>query len=66
LPIGALGARDCPAGTARLYRLYNNGADGAPNHRYTDDLTVFEQMLALGWTFEGEAQTRVFSCIPQA
>ena len=30
----------CPAGTIALYRLYNNGQGGAPNHRYTDDLAI--------------------------
>ncbi len=64
LPAGMPGQGTCPEGTAPLYRLYNNGQGGAPNHRYTDDLTVFNQMLAQGWIFEGEAQTKVFACIP--
>ena len=66
LPEGAPGTRDCPAGSARLYRLYNNGRDGAPNHRYTIDPVVLNQMIASGWTMEGDAQTRVFACIPPA
>ena len=66
LPEGTPGARDCPAGSARLYRLFNNGKDGVPRHRYTGDLMSleFQQMLADGWTFEGDAQTKVFACIP--
>lgn len=64
LPQGTLGQRTCPAGTAPLYRLYNNGQGGAPNHRYTDSLTIFNQMLAQGWIFEGEALTKVFACGP--
>ena len=64
LPIGTPGSRTCPGDDPPLYRLYNNGQGGAPNHRYTDDLTIFNQMLAQGWIFEGEAQTKVFACLP--
>jgi hypothetical protein len=64
LPQGIAGQRTCPAGTAPVYRLYNNGQGGAPNHRYTDSLEIFNQMLAQGWIFEGEAQTKVFACSP--
>jgi uncharacterized delta-60 repeat protein len=52
LPQGTSGQRSCPAGTAPLYRLYNNGQGGAPNHRYTESLAIFNQMLAQGWIFE--------------
>ena len=44
---------NCPSGTAPLYRLYNNGMGGAPNHRYTTDPSVFNTMRALGWMPEG-------------
>jgi hypothetical protein len=54
----------CPAGTAPLYRLYNNGLGGAPNHRYTTSLEVFNQQAAAGWTFEGNGDTKVFACVP--
>jgi N-acetylneuraminic acid mutarotase len=54
----------CPQGTDALYRLYNNGMGGAPNHRYTTDLAILDMMLAQGWAFEGEANTRVFACVP--
>jgi hypothetical protein len=30
----------CAAGLTPVYRLYNNGQGGAPNHRYTTDLTA--------------------------
>jgi hypothetical protein len=51
----ALPAADgsCFTGLAPVYRLYNNGQGGAPNHRYTTDLGVRAQMLARGWVREG-------------
>ncbi|HSS71386.1 MAG TPA: hypothetical protein VLQ46_12160 [Casimicrobiaceae bacterium] len=64
MPQGIPGQRTCPAGTVPIYRLYNNGQGGAPNHRYTDSLAIFNQMLAQGWIFEGDAQTQVFACGP--
>jgi YVTN family beta-propeller protein len=66
IPVGFGTANgDCPIGTDRLYRLYNNGMGGAPNHRYTTNVAIFNQMVAAGWVFEGEANTRVFSCVPR-
>ncbi len=44
----------CPTGTQPLYRLYNNGQGGAPNHRYTTSVTTFNQMIAQGWSYEGQ------------
>ncbi len=64
LPVGAEGARDCPPGTVRLHRAYNNMITGAPNHRYTTDPSLLDAMIAQGWTMEGEAATRVFACLP--
>lgn len=55
----------CPQGTVALYRAYNNGMGGAPNHRYMTNLGTLGLMLAQGWTFEGEANTKVFACVPQ-
>lgn len=55
----------CPQGTVALYRAYNNGMGGAPNHRYMTSLGILGLMLAQGWTFEGEANTQVFACVPQ-
>ncbi len=54
----------CGAGTIPLYRLYNNGIGGAPNHRYTTSLTIFNQMLAAGWIPEGSGSPSVFACVP--
>jgi Repeat of unknown function (DUF5648) len=47
-------ATGCPAGTYRVYRAYNNGMGGDPNHRYTNRVPVFNQMAAAGWYPEGE------------
>jgi hypothetical protein len=54
----------CPAGTMPLYRAYNNGMGGAPNHRYTINLALLNQMIAAGWIFEGNGLTKVFACVP--
>jgi hypothetical protein len=62
LPASDSGA--CPSGTTTLYRLYNNGMGGAPNHRYTTDAATFTQMQAKGWIFEGDARTGAFACVP--
>jgi len=58
------GAGMCPAGTKTLYRLYNNGMGGAPNHRYTTSPVIFNQMKAAGWIFEGNGNTGAFACVP--
>jgi len=55
----------CAAGTMPLYRLYNNGVGGAPNHRYTVDLTVRQQMIAQGWVPEGYGPLGAIACVPQ-
>jgi len=54
----------CAAGLAPVYRLHNNGQDGAPNHRYTIDLTVRAQMIAQGWVPEGLGPNAVEMCSP--
>ncbi len=51
LPAAADGA--CPAGTAPVYRLYNNGMGGAPNHRFTINDETFAAMKRDGWIAEG-------------
>jgi uncharacterized delta-60 repeat protein len=53
----------CPAGLEPLYRLYNNGQGGAPNHRYTRSLAVFNEMIAELWTPEGNG-IGVIGCVP--
>ena len=61
-----VGAGDgtCPAGLRPLYRAYNRMQGGAPNHRYTTSAATLDAMIAQGWTFEGEANTRIFACVP--
>src|SRR5262249_50109871 len=46
-------AGTCRGGTTALYRLYNDGQGGAPNHRYTIDPAVRLQMIAAHWVPEG-------------
>jgi uncharacterized delta-60 repeat protein len=64
LPTATPAGLGCPAGSIPLYRAYNNGLGGAPNHRYTDDPAILAGMLDQGWAFEGYIQTKVFACIP--
>ena len=54
----------CPSGTIPVYRLYNNGMGGAPNHRLITDANEFAQMATSGWTPEGEG-IGVGFCSPQ-
>src|SRR5262249_40021159 len=56
-------AGNCPSATRPVYRLYNNGQGGAPNHRYTVSLDVRARMLALGWIPEGYG-IGVIMCVP--
>lgn len=58
-------SENCPTGTVPLYRFYNRGADGAPNHRFTTSLLVRAQMIAQGWDPEGLGPQGVFACVPQ-
>lgn len=55
----------CAAGTVPLYRLYNNGRSGAPNHRYVASMSVRSQMLSQGWISEGYGAQGVIGCVPQ-
>ena len=55
----------CPANTRPVYRLYNNGQGAAPNHRYTTDLAVRQQMIAQGWVPEGYGTVGIIMCSPQ-
>ena len=65
VPVG-FGAGDgtCPTDRRALYRAYNRMQGGAPNHRYTTSAATLDAMLAQGWQLEGEANTRVFACVP--
>jgi len=56
LPTGGV----CPAGTQILYRLYNQGQTGAPNHRYTTSLAIRAQMIAQGFAPEDPNN----ACVP--
>jgi len=49
----------CPGGTVPLYRVYNNGRSGAPNHRYTTCSAIHDNMVSRGWVSEGVAM-----CVP--
>ena len=53
----------CAAGTQRVYRLYNNGRSGAPNHRFTTDASLRAQMIEQGWVPEGTGDG-VTMCAP--
>ncbi|HEY8242583.1 MAG TPA: c-type cytochrome [Casimicrobiaceae bacterium] len=40
----------CPAGTVPIFRMYNDGQTGAPNHRFTTDFALYQQFTTtLGW-----------------
>ena len=52
----------CTGGMVPLYRLYNNGRSGAPNHRYTTSPTIRSAMLVQGWIAEG-AGIGVIGCV---
>lgn len=58
------GDGSCAAGLTPVYRLYNNGQGGAPNHRYTTDRTVRMQMIAQGWVPEGLGADGLGMCSP--
>jgi len=49
----------CPEGMQELFRAYNNGKGGTPNHRYAIDHRVIDSMVAQGWVDEGVA-----ICVP--
>ena len=60
LPDPSAGA--CVAGTAPVYRLYNDRPDA--NHRYTADTQVRSSMIAAGWIPEGYGAGGVVMCSP--
>ena len=55
---------NCPPGSKAVYRLYNNGQSGAPNHRYTIDPAVRADMMSKGWLPEGFGPEGVGFCSP--
>lgn len=56
---------NCAGGAKPVYRMYNNGQGGAPNHRYTTEPSVRALMLAQGWIAEGYGPIGVIMCAPQ-
>jgi photosystem II stability/assembly factor-like uncharacterized protein len=56
-------SQGCGENTRPLYRFWNDGASGAPNHRYTTNHFVANAQEAQGWILEGQS-TRVFACVP--
>ncbi len=53
----------CPAGTIPVYRLFNNGMGGAPNHRFVTSLSERQTMVNQGWKPEGNG-IGVETCVP--
>jgi len=58
------GDGSCASGLTPVYRLYNNGQGGAPNHRYTTDVIARAQMIEQGWIPEGLGANVVEMCSP--
>lgn len=48
-----------------LFRLYNDGQGGAPNHRYTTSAGLRTTMIAKGWRPEGAGALGVAGCVPR-
>jgi hypothetical protein len=52
VPVGGA----CSGGTLPVYRMYNAGQTGAPNHRFTTSFATYQQFTTtLGWDPEGIA-----------
>jgi hypothetical protein len=62
-PIDSAG--NCASDTTPVYRLWNNRAD--VNHRYADQLAVFQNMVAKGYVPEGAGNPAfpVIFCVPK-
>jgi len=54
----------CPPNHVPVYRLYNQGQGGAPNHRFTTSQQIQADMLAAGYLAEG-AGIGIGMCSPQ-
>ena len=55
----------CPDGSVPVFRLFNNGMGGAPNHRFVTSLDDRAAMLAQGYIAEGMGALGVAMCAPQ-
>jgi probable HAF family extracellular repeat protein len=55
-------AGNCSNDGRSVYRLYNNGRSGAPNHRYTTSTAIRDQMIASGWIAEGNGSAGIALC----
>ncbi len=55
----------CPVRMLPLYRLYNDGQGGAPNHRYTTSFATRSDMLQQGWIPEGAGPLGVMGCVTE-
>lgn len=55
----------CADGADPVFRLYNNGMGGAPNHRFVTSLDDRAAMIARGYTPEGAGALGVAMCAPQ-
>lgn len=52
----------CSPSARTVSRVYNNGATGAPNHRYADADEVIASALAAGGVLEGSGARGAFYC----
>jgi len=54
----------CPASAESIYRLWNKRSD--VNHRYTDQTSIYQQMIAKGYVAEGNGNPSqpVIFCMP--
>ncbi len=56
---------NCPVNSIPVYRLYNNGMGGAPNHRFVTSLDDRQLMVSKGYVSEGFGALGVGMCSPQ-
>ncbi len=52
----------CASGVP-VYRLYNNGMGGAPNHRFVTNVTEGLEMIGKGWTYEYVAMCALYTAV---
>jgi YVTN family beta-propeller protein len=54
----------CPPDTSPVYRVYNDGQGGSPNHRFVTNYGRQFDMLRSGWIAEGKGYSGVAMCSP--